>query len=132
MTDHSDPLHKSLPDLEGGDWGAQALDRCAKFGIGQLVTHRLFDFRGVVFDVDPEFSNTEEWWLAIPESVRPQKDQPFYHLLAENGESCYVAYASEGNLCADETGEPLRHPQTGLIFDRFENGRYLPKARLAN
>jgi len=112
-----------------GDYSAR---RDAKFGIGQLVKHVLFDFRGVVFDIDPQFSDTEEWWLAIPEAVRPAKNQPFYHLLAENGEICYVAYASEGNLCPDETGKPLRHPQTGLIFERFENGRYLPKARLAN
>lgn len=106
--------------------------RSAKFDIGQVVKHNLFDFRGVVFDVDPEFSNTEEWWQAIPEAVRPDKHQPFYHLLAVNGESHYVAYASEGNLCADDTGEPLRHPQTGLLFDKFENGRYLPKPRMAN
>ena len=104
----------------------------ARFAIGEVVRHRLFDFRGVVFDVDPEFSNTEEWWQAIPEAVRPDKHQPFYHLLAVNGESHYVAYASEGNLCADDTGEPLRHPQTGLLFDKFENGRYLPKPRMAN
>ncbi len=106
--------------------------RCAKFNIGQVVKHRLFDFRGVVFDVDPVFSNTEEWWEAIPESVRPDKNQPFYHLLAENGEDCYVAYASEGNLLPDESGAPLRHPQTSLIFETFENGAYRPKSRIAN
>ncbi|WP_246050466.1 heat shock protein HspQ [Asticcacaulis tiandongensis] len=106
--------------------------RAARFVIGQVVRHRLFDFRAVIFDVDPTFANAEEWWQAIPASVRPDKNQPFYHLLAENGEECYVAYASEANLSADTTGEPLRHPQTGLIFDRFENGRYLPKGRLAN
>ncbi len=106
--------------------------RSAKFGIGQVVRHNLFDFRGVVFDVDPEFSSTDEWLEAIPASVRPQKDQPFYHLLAVNGDSHYVAYASEGNLCADNTGQPLRHPDTKLLFERFENGRYLPKTRIAN
>ena len=104
----------------------------AKFGIGQVVKHDLFDFRGVVFDVDPEFANTEEWLQAIPESVRPQKDQPFYHLLAVNGDNHYVAYASEGSLLADDTGQPLSHPQTKLLFERFENGRYLPKMRMAN
>ncbi|ESQ89870.1 DNA-binding protein [Asticcacaulis sp. AC460] len=104
----------------------------AKFDIGQIVRHNLFEFRGVIFDVDPEFSNTDEWWEAIPESVRPSKNQPFYHLLAENGDSHYVAYASEGNLCCDDTGGPLQHPQTRLLFDRFENGRYLPRKRLAN
>ena len=106
--------------------------RTAKFGIGQVVRHNLFEFRGVVFDVDPEFSNSEEWWQAIPESVRPAKDQPFYHLLAVNGDAHYFAYASEGNLCVDDTGQPLQHPQAKLLFERFENGRYLPKARLAN
>ncbi len=106
--------------------------RAAKFGIGQVVRHNLFDFRGVVFDVDPEFADTEEWWQAIPEKVRPDKSQPFYLLLATNGDSCYVAYASEGNLCPDDSGQPLEHPQTRLLFDRFENGRYFPKVRLAN
>ncbi|EGF90722.1 hemimethylated DNA binding domain protein [Asticcacaulis biprosthecium C19] len=104
----------------------------AKFDIGQIVKHNLFEFRGVIFDVDPEFANTDEWWEAIPESVRPSKNQPFYHLLAENGDSHYVAYASEGNLCPDTAGGPLHHPQTRLLFDRYENGRYLPKVRLAN
>lgn len=106
--------------------------RSAKFDIGQVVRHSLFDFRGVVFDVDMQFSSTDEWLEAIPEAVRPCKDQPFYHLLAVNGDSHYVAYASEGNLCADDTGQPLQHPQTTLLFDRFENGRYLPKLRMAN
>ncbi|MCA1933921.1 MAG: heat shock protein HspQ [Asticcacaulis sp.] len=115
-----------------GAYAAGQGDRAARFGIGQLVRHVLFDFRGVVFDIDPQFSDTEEWLLAIPEAVRPEKDQPFYHLLAENGDICYVAYASEGNLCPDDTGMPLRHPQAELIFERFENGRYLLKSRLAN
>ena len=86
------------------------VNRTAKFGIGQVVKHRLFAFRGVIFDVDPTFSNTEEWWLSIPEEIRPSKDQPFYHLLAENAESEYVAYVSEQNLWPDSSGEPLRHP----------------------
>jgi heat shock protein HspQ len=106
--------------------------RAAKFDIGQVVINSLFDFRGVVFDVDPQFSNIEEWWQAIPEAVRPDKNQPFYHLLAEKGDECYVAYAPEGNLLADDTGVPLQHPQMQLIFDRFENGRYFPKNRMAN
>ena len=79
----------------------------AKFGIGQVVRHRKYPFRGVIYDVDPVFANTEEWWLAIPEEVRPSKEQPFYHLLAENAETEYVAYVSEQNLLPDETGEPL-------------------------
>lgn len=106
--------------------------RLAAFAIGQIVRHSLFDFRAVIFDVDPVFINTEEWWLAIPAALRPDKDQPFYHLLAETGEECYVAYACEAHLHPDTTGEPLRHPQTGLIFERFENGRYWLKGRQAN
>lgn len=85
--------------------------RTARFGIGDVVKHKHFPFRGVVFDVDPVFDNTEEWWLAIPEEIRPRKDQPFYHLLAENAENEYVAYVSEQNLEPDRSGEPLRHPR---------------------
>jgi heat shock protein HspQ len=66
--------------------------RTAKFRIGQIVRHRIYPFRGVIFDVDAEFTNTEEWYRSIPEHVRPRKDQPFYHLLAENDTSYYVAY----------------------------------------
>ena len=106
--------------------------RLAKFGIGQIVKHRLFPFRGVVFDVDPEFSNTDEWWEAIPEDIRPSKDQPFYHLLAENEQNTYVAYVSEQNLLADETGEPVGHPHTALIFEGFDHGAYRPRARVAH
>jgi heat shock protein HspQ len=98
--------------------------RTAKFRIGQLVKHRLFPFRGVIFDVDPEFANTEEWWAAIPEDMRPSRDQPFYHLLAENDQSCYVAYVSEQNLLPDESGEPVAHPRAAQIFDSFMDGGY--------
>jgi heat shock protein HspQ len=94
--------------------------REAKFQIGQVVKHRLFSFRGVIFDVDPEFANTEEWWLSIPEEIRPRKDQPFYHLFAENDETEYVAYVSEQNLLADETREPVRHPQVPDYFDSYD------------
>lgn len=106
--------------------------RAAKFQIGQVVRHNLFEFRGIIFDVDPEFTNTEEWWEAIPESVRPEKDQPFYHLLAMKGDKSYVAYASETSLLPDNTGEPLEHPEARLLFERFENGYYKPKARMAH
>ncbi len=84
--------------------------RKARFGIGEIVRHRIHPFRGVIFDVDPTFSNSEEWWLSIPEELRPAKDQPYYHLLAENDETTYVAYVSEQNLVPDESGEPCRHP----------------------
>jgi len=96
----------------------------AKFTIGQVVRHRVYPFRGVIFDVDPVFSNTEEYWLSIPEHIRPHKDQPFYHLLAENEDSAYVAYVSEQNLLPDDTGQPVGHPQASLIFDAFKEGHY--------
>ena len=98
--------------------------RSARFGIGQVVRHRVYPFRGVIFDVDPVFANTEEWWLSIPEEVRPSKDQPFYHLLAENGESSYVAYVSQQNLLADDSDEPIDHPAISGIFSAYEDGRY--------
>jgi heat shock protein HspQ len=96
----------------------------AKFQIGQVVRHRHFSFRGVIFDVDPQFANTEEWWLSIPEEIRPRKDQPFYHLLAENEQGSYVAYVSEQNLLIDTTGEPVSHPQAAVMFAGFEGGHY--------
>lgn len=98
--------------------------KVAKFGIGQVVRHRRYPFRGVVFDIDPVFANTEEWWLAIPEDLRPKKDQPFYHLLAENSDSEYVAYVSEQNLLLDASGDPLRHPQISDLFERTDDGQY--------
>jgi len=104
--------------------------RLAKFRIGQVVKHRVFPFRGVIFDVDPEFANTEEWWASIPEEIRPRRDQPFYHLLAENDQSCYVAYVSEQNLLPDETGEPVSHPQASQMFEAFMDGAYQPRPRV--
>jgi heat shock protein HspQ len=99
-------------------------ERLAKFSIGQVVRHRRYPFRGVIFDIDPTFANTEEWWLSIPEEVRPKKDQPFYHLLAENAETEYVAYVSEQNLVPDNSGEPVRHPQINEVFIRDKDGSY--------
>jgi heat shock protein HspQ len=107
-------------------------ERSAKFAIGQVVKHRVFPFRGLIFDVDPEFDNTEEWWLSIPEEVRPSKDQPFYHLFAENSESEYIAYVSEQNLLPDHSGEPLRNPMIGEMFEQDQRGSYRTKAGLAN
>jgi heat shock protein HspQ len=106
--------------------------RTAKFTIGQVVKHRLFPFRGVVFDIDPEFDNTEEWWMSIPEEVRPSKDQPFYHLFAENAETEYIAYVSEQNLQLDTSGQPLRHPQVREIFETDDKGSYRPRNSLLN
>jgi heat shock protein HspQ len=97
----------------------------ARFTIGEVVRHRLLDFRGVIFDVDPEFANSQEWYEAIPEAMRPSKDQPFYHLLAENSEASYVAYVSQQNLVPDDSDEPIDHPAIGSLFDRFDEGRYL-------
>ena len=97
----------------------------ARFAIGEVVRHRLLDFRGVVFDVDPEFSNSEEWYEAIPEEMRPHKDQPFYHLLAENAEATYVAYVSQQNLVLDDSDEPVDHPAIATMFDSFDGERYL-------
>jgi heat shock protein HspQ len=96
----------------------------ARFALGQIVRHRKHPFRGVIFDIDPEFANTDEWYESIPEESRPRKDQPFYHLLAENDQSYYVAYVSEQNLVPDETGEPVDHPDVPSIFGELENGRY--------
>ncbi|RIY01610.1 heat shock protein HspQ [Aureimonas flava] len=101
--------------------------KTARFAIGQIVRHRLFPFRGVIFDVDPEFDNTDEWYESIPEDIRPRKDQPFYHLFAENAETEYVAYVSEQNLLADEDGGPVRHPQIAEIFDGPVDGTYVLK-----
>lgn len=96
----------------------------ARFTIGDVVAHRLFGFRGVVFDIDPVFANTDEWYESIPEGVRPAKDQPFYHLLAENGEQSYVAYVSQQNLVRDASDEPVDHPAIAGLFDKLVDGRY--------
>ena len=104
--------------------------RCAKFQIGQVVRHRIYPFRGIIFDVDPQFANTEEWWLSIPENVRPRKDQPFYHLLAENAETTYIAYVSEQNLLLDDSGERVSHPQVEELFKGVENGRYIARTTM--
>jgi heat shock protein HspQ len=101
----------------------------AKFQIGQIVRHRLFSFRGVIFDVDPVFNNTEEWWNSIPAEVRPSRDQPFYHLLAENDDTEYVAYVSEQNLLVDDNAEPVRHPQVGDYFTSFDKSQKLYKLK---
>ena len=106
--------------------------RNAKYKIGEVVRHRVYPFRGVIFDVDPTFSNTEEWWESIPAEVRPHKDQPFYHLFAENADTEYVAYVSEQNLLPDTTGEPVRHPQVSEVFDLGSDGGYRPRNTTLN
>lgn len=103
--------------------------RKARFSVGDVVRHRIFPFRGLIFDIDPEFANTEEWWLAIPAEIRPHKDQPFYHVYAENSETVYVAYVSEQNLLPDDSGEPLRHPGIIEEFTVDDDGRYRPREK---
>jgi heat shock protein HspQ len=106
--------------------------RQAKYAIGEVVKHRIYPFRGVIFDVDPSFSNTEEWYNSIPEDIRPSRDQPFYHLFAENAETEYIAYVSEQNLLPDTSREPIRHPQIRDVFDIDDHGRYKAKTRNLN
>jgi len=108
------------------------LSRQAKFQIGQIVRHRFYPFRGVIYDVDPTFNNTEEWWLSIPEEVRPRKDQPYYHLFAENAQTTYIAYVSEQNLVLDDSGEPVKHPDIPQVFGEIRNGRYVVRSGHAN
>ncbi|TDL78373.1 heat shock protein HspQ [Palleronia sediminis] len=102
----------------------------ARYHLGQVVRHRKHPFRGVIFDVDATFSNTEEWYESIPEEARPARDQPYYHLLAENSQSYYVAYVSEQNLEADYSGEPVAHPDLEDFFGELEDGAYTPQFQL--
>ena len=104
--------------------------RSARFQIGQVVRHKVYPFRGVIFDVDPTFSNTEEWYRSIPKDVRPNKDQPFYHLLAENADTEYIAYVSEQNLLPDNSGEPVRHSQVAGIHKTDELRAFVIQQRV--
>ena len=106
--------------------------KSAHYSIGQVVKHRIFPFRGVIFDVDPEFANTDEWYDSIPAAVRPHKDQPFYHLFAENDSTEYVAYVSEQNLLPDDNSEPLRHPKIAELFDAAQPGTYVRRTSSMN
>ena len=112
------PLERSLPVTAKIDMPL------AHFAIGDVVRHKLLDFRGVIFDVDPVFANSDDWYEAIPETLRPRKDQPFYHLLAENSESAYIAYVSQQNLVRDDSDEPVDHPAIGDMFEGLEDGHY--------
>ncbi|WAC25413.1 heat shock protein HspQ [Blastomonas sp. SL216] len=96
----------------------------ARYAIGDVVRHRIFDFRGVVFDIDPVFANSEDWYESIPEELRPAKDQPFYHLFAENAENSYIAYVSQQNLVKDDSNGPVDHPAVPQLFGPFAGGRY--------
>jgi heat shock protein HspQ len=102
------------------------------FNIGDVVKHRLYQFRGVIVDIDPEFANSEEWYQSIPEDSRPKKDQPFYHLLAENSETFYSAYVSQQNLLPDSESGPIHHPDIDNLFSDVSNGRYILKSSSLN
>ena len=116
LPERSSPMNRNIP--------------LARFGIGEVVRHRIFDFRGIVFDVDPVFANSEEWYEAIPEELRPSREQPFYHLLAENSDSSYVAYVSQQNLVVDESEEPIDHPAISTMFERTDAGGYRLREQL--
>ncbi|MCP4431219.1 MAG: heat shock protein HspQ [Gammaproteobacteria bacterium] len=106
--------------------------KSTQFSIGQIVRHRVYPFRGVIVDVDPEFKNSEEWWQSIPQDVRPRKDQPFYHLLAENESTAYEAYVSEQNLLIDSSGEPVHHPRVAEVFGELHGNCYDLPQRVCN
>lgn len=132
--DQAAALTAAAAGQAGDQARAEALGafRLAKFRIGEVVRHKHFPFRGVVFDVDPIFDNTEEWWLAIPEEIRPHKDQPFYHLFAENADSEYVAYVSEQNLERDTSDEPVRHPKVTEALSEDGEGGWRVRSDLLN
>ena len=121
-------MHRSIDPVSARALAAASPVASARFGVGDVVRHRLFDFRGVIFDVDPIFANSDEWYESIPEDIRPAKDQPFYHLLAENGESSYVAYVSQQNLVGDSGAGPVDHPSIEDLFESFRDGRYRLRA----
>ena len=124
------PQDARVPPADAAPAGnAGSRMRTARYRIGDVVRHRLFPFRGVIFDVDTVFNNTEEWLMAIPEEMRPSRDQPFYHLLAENAQTTYVAYVSEQNLLPDSEGGPVKHPQVDEVFQGYVDGRYVPRSR---
>jgi len=129
MASKSGTSQRGHDDLSGASMNKM---RTAKYTIGQVVKHRLFSFRGVIFDIDPEFDNTDEWYEAIPAEVRPRKDQPFYHLFAENADTEYVAYVSEQNLLPDTSDKPVRHPQVAEVFVRDRKGGYKPRNNQLN
>jgi len=120
------------PENQGTAAIEMPLVESARFAPGEIVRHRLFGFRGVIFDIDPVFANSEEWYEAIPETMRPARDQPFYHLLAENEDSSYIAYVSQQNLVADASGGPVDHPQITEMFEGPKDGRYRLRTRLTH
>lgn len=128
----SNPPEPSEPAVNIESLGAQPIIRQAKYKIGQVVHHRMFPFRGVIFDVDPQFANTEEWFESIPEKVRPNRDQPYYHIFAENNEGHYTAYVSEQNLVIDNSNEPIQNPDIDNVFTLSETGQYQLRETFTN
>ncbi len=126
LSAYIESMSSSYKDLHMTGLGHEAVPMMtsARFAIGDIVRHKMFDFRGVIFDVDPIFSNDEEWYQSIPEQIRPDKNQPYYHLLAEGDEGSYTAYVSQGNLVADAESGPVYHPELKDLFDAYRNGRY--------
>ena len=122
----------TIDNMENTHLQSDALVVSPAFNIGDVVKHRLYKFRGVIVDIDPEFSNTEEWYQSIPEESRPRKDQPFYHLLAENSETFYSAYVSQQNLLPDSESGPIHHPDVDALFCDVLNGRYILKSTSVN
>lgn len=123
---------RTQPDMPAETKKPERKMREAKFQIGQVVRHRMFPFRGVVFDVDPVFSNSEEWYNSIPEEVRPHRNQPYYHLFAENDKTHYIAYVSEQNLLVDDNPDPVDHPEIPELFELIDGGRYTLKQHISN
>lgn len=113
----------------GRDLGNLRLYRQAKFSVGQIVRHRLFSFRGVIFDVDPVFSNSEEWYQSIPAERRPSKDQPFYHLLAQNPRAVPTKPMSRNRIVLDDASGPIHHPMLKVLFERIAGDRYVLRSR---
>ncbi len=93
-----------------------------KYSVGDLIHHRLFDYRGVIVDVDRKFLTTDEWYNTVAKS-RPPKDQPWYHVLVDG--STATTYVAERNLELDQLGDPISHPLLAQFFSRFEDGRYI-------
>lgn len=94
----------------------------AKFSVGQMVHHRLFNYRGVVFDVDAEFAGSDEWYGRMAQS-RPPKEAPWYHILVDGSED--VTYVAERNLEADLIGTPIHHPDLGVHFFQLQGRVYI-------
>lgn len=94
--------------------------------MGQLIRHRLFDYRGVIIDVDPDFQGSEEWYAQMARS-RPPKDKPWYQVLVHN--ATHATYVAEQNLDADDSEDEIHHPKVKEIFDGFANGRYIARRR---